>query len=105
MAHRQRNRPKQPTPPPVSTDAAPGREESSEPDEPAIASDITVLSDSLIRESVPISRQRRIEQAAYRLAQQRGFEPGHELQDWLQAEKQIDDELSSSAPPRDGMSL
>jgi hypothetical protein len=27
--------------------------------------------------------------AAYFCAQQRGFEPGHELEDWLQAEQQV----------------
>ena len=31
-----------------------------------------------------------IEEAAYFLAQKRGFAPGFELQDWLQAEAQID---------------
>jgi len=30
-----------------------------------------------------------IEEAAYYLAEKRGFEPGHELEDWLQAEAQI----------------
>lgn len=30
-----------------------------------------------------------IEEAAYYLAEKRGFTPGHELEDWLQAEAQI----------------
>jgi hypothetical protein len=30
-----------------------------------------------------------IEEAAYYLAQKRGFKAGYELQDWLEAEKQI----------------
>lgn len=30
-----------------------------------------------------------IEEAAYFLAEKRGFSPGYELQDWLQAEAQI----------------
>ena len=30
-----------------------------------------------------------IEKRAYELAQKRGFEPGHELDDWLEAEKAI----------------
>ena len=30
-----------------------------------------------------------IEEAAYFLAQKRGFSPGYEMQDWLQAEAQI----------------
>jgi hypothetical protein len=38
------------------------------------------------------SREKRIAKAAYRLAEQRGFEPGRELDDWLAAEKEIDEE-------------
>jgi len=30
-----------------------------------------------------------IEKAAYQLAEKRGFIPGHELEDWLEAETQI----------------
>lgn len=35
-------------------------------------------------------RQHMISEAAYFLAQQRGFVPGQEMQDWLQAEQQVD---------------
>jgi hypothetical protein len=35
-------------------------------------------------------RQDMIQQAAYFLAEQRGFTPGHELGDWLAAERQIE---------------
>ncbi|MGA2778819.1 MAG: DUF2934 domain-containing protein [Steroidobacteraceae bacterium] len=35
-------------------------------------------------------RQERIATAAYYLAQKRGFEPGHEQEDWLLAEAQVD---------------
>jgi hypothetical protein len=35
-----------------------------------------------------------IAEAAYFYAQQRGFEPGHELDDWLAAEDQIDAALT-----------
>lgn len=35
-------------------------------------------------------RHLRIREAAYFLAEARGFAPGHELDDWLKAEKQID---------------
>lgn len=34
-------------------------------------------------------RQERVATAAYLRAQQRGFEPGHELDDWLAAEAEI----------------
>lgn len=30
-----------------------------------------------------------IREAAYYLAEKRGFAPGHELEDWLEAEKQV----------------
>jgi hypothetical protein len=36
------------------------------------------------------SRRRAIEKAAYLLAEKRGFAPGHELDDWLMAERQCD---------------
>jgi hypothetical protein len=35
-------------------------------------------------------RLERIAIAAYYRAQARGFEPGHELEDWLQAESEVD---------------
>jgi hypothetical protein len=35
-------------------------------------------------------RQRMIAEAAYHRAEQRNFEPGHELEDWLAAEREID---------------
>ena len=35
-------------------------------------------------------RLERIAEAAYRRAQQRNFAPGHDLEDWLEAEKEID---------------
>lgn len=38
----------------------------------------------------PQTRWSRISRRAYELAQQRGFTPGAELSDWLQAEKEID---------------
>jgi hypothetical protein len=39
------------------------------------------------------SRHERIAHAAYRRAEARGFEPGHELEDWLAAEREIDERL------------
>lgn len=34
--------------------------------------------------------------AAYHKAEQRGFAPGSELQDWAEAEKEVDEPLMSS---------
>lgn len=39
------------------------------------------------------SRRALIERAAYLRAERRGFEPGHEFEDWCAAEREIDDQL------------
>ncbi len=48
-------------------------------------------SQASIKEEAVMEEQARamIEEAAYYLAEKRGFSPGHELEDWLQAEAQI----------------
>ena len=35
-----------------------------------------------------------IAMAAYRIAERRGFAPGHELEDWLAAENEVDQRLA-----------
>jgi hypothetical protein len=40
--------------------------------------------------SDPLTRHEQIALAAYRRAEERGFEPGHEMEDWLSAEREID---------------
>jgi hypothetical protein len=45
----------------------------------------------------PDQRQSMIAEAAYYLALQRDFEPGHEVQDWLVAESHIDAALARGA--------
>jgi len=45
----------------------------------------------------PEVRQVMICEAAYYIAEHRGFEPGHDVDDWLAAEEQIDAALTSSA--------
>lgn len=37
-----------------------------------------------------LTRLERIRLAAYSAAERRGFEPGHEEDDWLEAERQVD---------------
>jgi hypothetical protein len=39
-----------------------------------------------------------IAQGAYFRAQQRNFEPGHELEDWLAAEAEVDAALTLEVP-------
>lgn len=41
------------------------------------------------RPAEPAERDRMIAVAAYYRAERRGFEPGHELEDWLAAEAEI----------------
>ena len=40
----------------------------------------------------PAPRQERIAQRAYALYERRGGEPGHEVEDWLQAERDVDED-------------
>ena len=47
------------------------------------AAAVRVLSDS------PAERHAMIAEAAYYIAEQRGFQPGHELEDWLCAEREV----------------
>jgi hypothetical protein len=37
---------------------------------------------------------RRVAENAYRKAEQRGFEPGHEMDDWLAAEREVSANLA-----------
>jgi hypothetical protein len=43
-------------------------------------------------------RQAMIAKAAYFRAQRRGFRPGHELDDWLAAETEVDRQLHARGP-------
>ena len=38
-----------------------------------------------------VERHRKIQELAYLKAEKRGFAPGHELEDWLEAEQEVDD--------------
>ena len=46
----------------------------------------------------PERRNAMISDAAYFLAEQRDFCPGHEFEDWVTAEREIDRQLSSGPP-------
>jgi hypothetical protein len=50
---------------------------------------IAIVQDEAIREF----RHRLISETAYRLYEQRGYVSGYELQDWLQAEAEVDLEV------------
>jgi hypothetical protein len=48
---------------------------------------------------MPKQLHERIEKRAYELAQQRGFAPGQEIEDWLQAEREIEAGPPRNTPP------
>lgn len=58
-----------------------------------IASDVEITKSNLQHRDLPSlseSREARIAERAYWRAERRNFEPGHELEDWLHAEREID---------------
>ena len=48
-------------------------------------------------ELTPEARSRRIAEAAYYRAERRGFDPGHDLEDWLAAEADVARDLETAA--------
>jgi hypothetical protein len=51
--------------------------------------------------SFSASREARIAEAAYWRAERRGFAAGQELDDWLAAEKEVDDDIAGQQSRRD----
>ena len=47
-------------------------------------------SNAELRSAAAARRESLIREAAYRRAEQRGFKAGHELADWLDAEKEVE---------------
>ena len=47
----------------------------------------------------PDELRKLISEAAYYRAKRRGFAPGHELEDWIQAEAEVMDRLGASGRP------
>ena len=61
----------------------------------AATHDVEITRSTLQQRELPSlseSREARIAEAAYWRSERRGFEPGHELDDWLNAEREIDGE-------------
>lgn len=59
---------------------------------------VQITSARLAQREIPSfseSREARIAEAAYWRAERRGFTPGHELEDWLHAQKEIDENEGS----------
>ena len=69
--------------------------------EPAAEAEVTVT--QLERREIPSfseSREARIAEAAYWRAERRGFTAGQELDDWLAAEKEIDEDIAATQRTR-----
>jgi hypothetical protein len=49
--------------------------------------------------TLPAGQSDRIAKRAYEIARERGFAPGHELDDWLQAEREIEAGAPRNTPP------
>ncbi len=57
--------------------------------------DVKITRATLVVAVIPHpAREQLIREAAYHHAEARGFEPGHELDDWLVAEAEVDERLS-----------
>ena len=66
-------------------------------DPPAVAqSKPNSIVQSSVEPITPEKRARMICEAAYFIAEHRGFEPGHDVEDWLAAETQVDSLLKSA---------
>jgi hypothetical protein len=58
-----------------------------------VSRDVAITKSNLQQRELPSmseSREARIAECAYWRAERRGFAPGHELEDWLQAEREVD---------------
>jgi hypothetical protein len=71
------------------------------PDSPESKSDASASGPGTMPRSasLPPDLAERIAKRAYELAAQRGFTPGHELDDWLQAEREIEAGAPRNTPP------
>ena len=68
------------------------------------APDTEVTATQLERREIPSfseSREARIAEAAYWRAERRGFTSGQELDDWLAAEKEVDEDIATKRTRRD----
>ena len=83
-----------------------GSSRTKKPDRPAVeqaaagpaSTDTEVTAANLERREIPSfseSREARIAEAAYWRAERRGFTAGQELDDWLAAEREVDDDIAS----------
>jgi hypothetical protein len=71
------------------------------PDSPESKSDASASGPGVVPRGVSHSPElaERIARRAYEIAQRRGFSPGHELDDWLEAEREVEAGTPRNTPP------
>ena len=71
------------------------------PDSPESKSDASASGPGIAPRGVSLSPElaERIAQRAYEIAERRGFSPGHELDDWLEAEREVEAGAPRNTPP------
>jgi DUF2934 family protein len=84
-----RKSPRKPTPIAAKPEAKAGAPRKPTAEERSTASETNARDSNVSAERSPEEMRRLIEEAAYYRAKQRGFEPGHELEDWIQAESEV----------------
>ncbi len=71
------------------------------PDSPESKSDASASGPGLAPAGISLSPDlaQRITRRAFEIAERRGFSPGHELDDWLEAEREIEAGQPRNTPP------
>jgi hypothetical protein len=69
-----------------------------DPYSPAVCAPTTRF--AIDRVFTPSERHRMISKTAYLIAERRGFSPGHELIDWLAAEREVNSACGVPCAPR-----
>lgn len=103
---RSSSRPQPPASAPDESLAAAQPIEARSEDSPAGSQPLTtaeITSRQLVRRELEAkSREARIAEAAYWRAERRGFAAGHELDDWLEAEKEVDSAIAREREKQEG---
>lgn len=68
---------------------AESKERRKTPRKPTPKTNSKTADNKMLSRQAPEDVRKQIEEAAYYRAKQRGFAPGHELEDWVQAESEV----------------
>ncbi len=91
MASSRKSSSKTPSPPPRAI--APPAADVSQQDDPSAE----IINASGLEQVSQSAYRTQIEEAAYYRAERRGFSPGYEEQDWLEAEREVREQQSNQA--------